>query len=648
MTNKFYSILLFSFGSQICFAQVDTSEILNSKIFDLLEGFAEDNEELNYYEMIEELIDNPIDINKTDVSELLQIPFLTLNDAKEILKTKNKLKEFKSFDDFSYIKNVHPDLLLLLKLFVKIIPKNKMISSKSIYFRTRILKDLQNRKGFADNKFNGNSLKTYSKLKLKLNNYSSGFVIEKDAGESSIIDHFTGNISYKGNDVLKQIIIGDFSLEFGQGLSIWSPYSISKSSEAVKINKKERFSIPYLSSDENNFLRGISVLTNLNIFEAGAFLSSNKIDASFDSLGNVKSILQTGYHRTSSEIDNYENINFINFGAYLNYNLNSSFSLGFLHYKSSFEKRLLLQSRPFINEKYYSYSAIKYNVYLKIISISGEIANYKNSFAFINNINFDLAKELRLAVSYRNYQKQYYSFFASGFGENSNTNDENGFYFGINSNSQMGKFNFYFDIFNFPNAKNLNGFTSYGNELLFTYEKKILKNLNVNFKFKNETKEALITNDLIEKIGERIKTNYRISLEYNISKRIFGRTRLEMVKFKELFNYEDGFLVYNDLKFNLFNNFIIASRFIFFQTDSYNSRIYEFENDLSGVFSNAVLFGEGLRIYVLVQYNGFENIKLSLKYSETYKPNETKLGSGYSEINGNVDNKLSFQFDFFL
>ncbi len=37
---------------------------------------------------------------------------------------------------------------------------------------------------------------------------------------------------------------------------------------------------------------------------------------------------------------------------------------------------------------------------------------------------------------------------------------------------------------------------------------------------------------------------------------------------------------------------------------------------------------------------------LSLKYSETYKPKEETISSGFNEISGNVDNRIALQIDF--
>jgi hypothetical protein len=94
--------------------------------------------------------------------------------------------------------------------------------------------------------------------------------------------------------------------------------------------------------------------------------------------------------------------------------------------------------------------------------------------------------------------------------------------------------------------------------------------------------------------------------------------------------------------------FYIDGRIIFFKTDSYNSAIYEFENDLTGTYSITGLNGQGIRWYCLMKYKLFETLKLSLKYSEIYKPAEKSLGSGYSEITGNFDNQISLQIDFNL
>ncbi|MCB0748881.1 MAG: hypothetical protein KDC90_15585, partial [Ignavibacteriae bacterium] len=175
---------------------------------------------------------------------------------------------------------------------------------------------------------------------------------------------------------------------------------------------------------------------------------------------------------------------------------------------------------------------------------------------------------------------------------------------------------------------------------------KLARNVKLNLKVKDEIKEIFVSENFRQIIGSTEKLNIRGTLDYNFSKSIFGKSRIEYVKFNEQNKLEEGYLLFQDVKFKFSDYFALTSRIIFFQTESYNSRIYEFENDLRGVLSNSPLFGEGLRFYLLFNFKPTNNFYIYLKYSETYKPNIKGSGSGYAEINGNLDNKISAQFDY--
>jgi hypothetical protein len=57
------------------------------------------------------------------------------------------------------------------------------------------------------------------------------------------------------------------------------------------------------------------------------------------------------------------------------------------------------------------------------------------------------------------------------------------------------------------------------------------------------------------------------------------------------------------------------------------------------------MYGEGIRYYFIIKYKMFKNLTLSMKYAETYKPNERFLSSGNNRIIGNLDNRINFQID---
>jgi hypothetical protein len=152
--------------------------------------------------------------------------------------------------------------------------------------------------------------------------------------------------------------------------------------------------------------------------------------------------------------------------------------------------------------------------------------------------------------------------------------------------------------------------------------------------------------------GLVVKTINKLSadLNYNFSKRIISKTKVEFVDVtpSDIGSQDRGFLIYQDLHFIIAKKLSMDSRIVIFQTDSYNSRIYEYENDLAGSISNPSLYGEGIRWYILLRYSKLCNFTLSMKYSELYEPFEKTLGSGYTEIFNNLNNMLSFQLDYNL
>ena len=86
-------------------------------------------------------------------------------------------------------------------------------------------------------------------------------------------------------------------------------------------------------------------------------------------------------------------------------------------------------------------------------------------------------------------------------------------------------------------------------------------------------------------------------------------------------------------------------RFATFDTESYDSRVYEFEGDVRGGYSFPALYGRGIRWYIVFGGKVMEHVEISFKYSETLKSGTAALGSGDSEILGPLDNRVTFQID---
>ena len=645
MLNIF--IMFFLFTNLL--AQVDSTEILNDKIFQYLEDATEDKDDSQLYELFDELMSNPIDLNSANIKDLAILPFIPLTSAKKIIRFIKKKKGIKTFNELKKIKNIDPNVLILLKPFVKTTYQKptgiQTGESTSMQIRSRLISDLQNKKGFIENKYQGNRIKSYQRLKANYDNIRIGGLIEKDAGEKSVVDFYSGFLQYKSHSFFNNFIVGDFALEFGQGLAVWSPYGFSKGSDATNsVSKRARDFIAYSSSDENNFFRGIASTLKFNSITLSSFYSQNKIDATLKGSNLISNLYFSGYHRTEKELLKKDNIAVTNYGASIKLDLSDNFDFSLLYFTSIFDKSFYFKNKFSLYGNNFSFISAAYNFYSDNISMSGEFSYNRTSVALINNIYLSLNKSLSFVTSVRSYPRNYFNIYSQGFGESNNTQNELGFYNGIKWKTVVGIFNVYYDIFKHPVSSFLSVQPSNGNDFLFFYKYKFQNGIQTDFKFKTETKEKDYSGSSRIITTNEIKSSYRFELNYKLTKNFYGKNRFEYVRFDFANIHENGFLTFQDLKF-WGNYFSIIARIIFFKTDSYNSRIYEFENNHHGLLTNLPMYGNGFRWYFILNFRPIPQLKISARYSETYKPDVKSLGSGLGEIKGNLLNRFSLQVD---
>ena len=68
-------------------------------------------------------------------------------------------------------------------------------------------------------------------------------------------------------------------------------------------------------------------------------------------------------------------------------------------------------------------------------------------------------------------------------------------------------------------------------------------------------------------------------------------------------------------------------KFALFETDSYDSRLYAFEQDLIGVYSIPPYSGRGMRWYGMVRVSAFRSMDLWLRYGAWIYQDRNSIGS---------------------
>ena len=662
---KYFSIILilisFFFYNKLIFSQTDSTTI-NSEdaVDDLLQESTEEIDNDQLYEVFDELSRNPINLNKADISDLQKIPFIDLATAKAIIAYRKKYGTFFSVNELYSIKGLNDELVKKIVPFVSTREQtvteeknaNTFLQNSQVYFRNRTINNLQTAKGFTNDKYLGSKPKVYNRLLVNYNNhYEIGLLTDKDAGEKSFDDFYSFHFAVKDYGILQSFVAGDYLMEFGQGLVLWSPYGFSKGAEAVyPLKKRDRDIKPYTSSTENNFFRGTAAAIKYNNFRLSAFYSNNKFDASIDSISNeIISMPVDGYHRTASEIKKKKTAHEIFYGSRLDFSINNLLKTGIIYYHSKFSNFIAPSSIYDLSGKEFNYTSFYYDIYISNINLFGEEAYDGNSIASINNLEFYISNNFTFVTSIRNYPKNFKNIHSFGFGEMSGkTQNEFGIYNGFRWRSPIGIINAYFDQFKFPYATFDLPLPGEGNEFLININSKPIKNIETTFRYKYENKDVSETISNSNQIVKRLKQSLRGELSFQAAKSLRLKERVEYVDYRinDIQVNENGFLIFQDVRFVPTSKLNIYARVILFQTDSFNSAVYEFENDLTGILTNLAMYEQGMRWYFILRYSPLNLFTISLKYAESYKPDKRFLSSGNSQINGGLDNRLSFQLDF--
>lgn len=652
---KNFSIIIIVFFNPILLAQDSLIYETGELIEEIIEESDEETDNAELYELVENLIENPLDINSASISELQVIPFLDFTSAKKIVEHRNKYGHFFSVNELYLIKDLDKKKVNEILPFFFVKKENEksstnknFFSNTALLFRSRLVNDLQEREGFKNGNYAGNSYKIYNRFKIKYSKkIEAGFLAEKDPGEKNFNEFSSFHLSIKDISFLKKFVAGDYVLEFGQGLALWSPYGFSKSSDAIlSIKKRGRGIKGYTSTNENQFFRGAAGSILLNDFLISAFYSGNKFDAGIETFTDeIVSVPVDGYHRTENELLRKKTGSETIFGADIEY-LSDNFSAGILYHKSSFNKSFQPSGRYDISGKYFNYYSFYFDLVTTPLNFFGEVSYNGNSAALLIGAHFSVTKNFSFITLFRNYPENYINLHGYGFGERSGaTQNETGFYSGFRFKTGFGTLNFYFDQFKFPFSSFNSILPSKGNEILLSYNHIPWKRFEIKLRYKNETKEVETIKSDSKIISDRFRQNFKNEFIYNVTRSFRLKFRFDYNTFKIDNAFEDGYLVFQDFRLIPVKKLNVFARIIFFKTDSFNSAVYEYENDLTGIFSGFALFGEGLRWYCSLGYKVTDYFNISFKYAETYKPLEKSLGTGNSRINGNLDNRLGFQLD---
>jgi hypothetical protein len=486
--------------------------------------------------------------------------------------------------------------------------------------------------------------------------FQAAVTAENDAGEPLFtngqrtgFDFLSGHLAAGTSRLVKCFVIGDYKLQFGQGLVAWHGFSAGKSTAAIASEKAGRGVLPYSSTDENLFLRGVALATRpARGMTATIFYSNKKSDARIvegDGPGEEDaanaSLTLDGYHRNDAERRRKHAVREVTAGIAMNYN-HPLFRVGahLLYY--DFTPGLRVGTLPYqrYNDtgRHRRLLGIDYKSGFGDLYLFGETAASDNrAVATLNGLRYSGIPSLAIAVIYRRYDKRYVSRHAGGFGEYSGTSNEEGVYTGIEvAVSRDLKVNLYHDRFRYFSPRYRATAPASGHETLgeALYQRARGEWL---LRVKHERKPEDAREDGVVHTIARVRQDFR--LQYTrpwLAPLLETRTRLDHVRYLKGGARERGFLACQDIALTLARPVLRARlRLSYFDTGSYNTRVYVHEHDVLHAYSFPAYSGRGYRSYLNLNWKPARSLTLYAKGGVTYYPDRASISSSLTRVDGN-------------
>lgn len=623
-------------------------------------------------EDLENLAEHPININATNASELSRL--YVLNEI-QIDKLLNYIKTYGpaySIFELQSINGFTRDILTKIQSFIyfgeiqtEVRPLKEELKYGKHQLLLRGLGYLQESNGYKPKEdgtiaFEGNRFKYYTRYNFKVRDkLSFGITAEKDQGEAFFkgsnkhgFDYYSIHLSFKVNNTIEHITVGDFIIRAGQGLVIWQGYTSGKSEDVLGISKTGQGIRGYTSVDENLYFKGAASTLKMGNGKLSLFYSQKKMDGNIietDSTETFFTSLQTsGYHRTQNEIDDEKSVKSTNIGGMFAWTFkNLKIGTSFVHqqFDKPYHRSYALYnqfrfrgSENFTGGIDYLFSKGKYQLF-------GEAALSKSKGkAVVQGLVVHINDQLSFSALFRHFDKDYHALWANTFAEGSNISNESGLYFGtkflpakyitISAYSDIHQSN-WVDFSTAGPAKSWDVFV----QADFYFSEKY----SFYIRFKNEEKEQKFKeNKRYINLPERVQ-KARLHFQYKATPTLLLKTRIEHVYYSAK-NNENGFLIFQDLQYSPTNFPLnLTVRLAYFNTESYNSRIYAYENDILYTFSIPAYFGEGFRTYLNLKYKITNKLEAWFKLANTHWTDREIISSGYAKIQGSNKTELKIQ-----
>lgn len=687
-------------GVQTAWAQDenDTRKALMIEVLveTIAEQAGENDENIDYNTLVDDLLiysERPLNLNAATRDDLERLVILDDIAINSLLKHREENGKLLSILELQGIKGFSLNVIRTIMPFVTVSEQGAARFSLRDMWKegrhelvVRYERTIEEKKGYSEiedsvlaespnSRYLGSPDKVWARYRFQSSNRVSwGVTMEKDAGEEFFtgtqkqgFDFYSAHLFVRNIGVLKALALGDYQAQFGQGLTFFSGLGFGKSANGVGVKRNAQGLRPYTSVDENRFLRGGAATFGIGKrVDVTGFISYKSVDASVFSTENdtlteaeeaFSSIFSSGFHRTPGELAKKHAVDELIYGGNVNYRykrLQVGVTGVSYHFSKPFTRSPDIYNANEFSGTQNSNFGLDYSYIYRNFNFYGEFSMSQNlGLATTHGVLMTLDPKVTMAAMVRHLEADYQAVYANAVTENSRMNNETGYYLGVSLNPFKGWYvTGFFDLFRFPWLRYQANSPSYGYEGIAQLSYRPDRNLEIYFRFRQKNRQINVSaEDNLEPlrfIEDEIRTSYRLHLGYRLSKAWSLRSRVEYSRYRRgEGEVEQGFMVYQDIIFKPMSFPVsFSTRLAYFDTETYNARIYAFENDVLYAYSFPAYYYKGMKAYINVRYDITRNISLWFRISNLFYSDRPTIGSGLEEIDGKhrTDVKVQLRF----
>lgn len=628
------------------------------------------------FDALTQLYANPLDLNSATRDELSATYLLTERQLSSLATYRADFGDLLSPYELQAVPDFDGPTIRRLLPFVTVLTNTGLFGALPTptdnYLIVRYERTIEPQKGFSEavadkrgnlpTRYLGNAGQWYARYRYsRPRAFSVGLTMEKDPGEVMGwqpkkrrygADYVSVHAQVQNRGRWRNILLGDYQMQIGQGLVLSAGFVLGKSAETVQTVRRPTLGArPYTSLTEYGYFRGATATyalhPNIDVTLLASRLRRDANTVADSTNGTVATSLQTsGLHRTPSEIADQGSVRETDLGAHILYHTRQQLQIGLTVLQTTFDAYYRKRDLPYNRYEFTGtqnlvvglhggYVWRNWNLFGEMARSSGSQSNSGGIGAVAGALG-SLTKKVDVAVLVRHYDRNFHSFYANAFSEGSRNSNETGAYLGLKytvyRQVTLGGF---VDAYRFRWWKYLVDAPSAGFDYLLQVRYTPNRQTAFYAVYHEEHKEKNLPGSKTtpkEVVGTTRRT-VALNADYSPLRGLALRSRVQWGRFAyQGRSASRGFALVQDATLD-FRRLSLSGRVALFGTDDYDSRQYVYERDVLYAFSFPAYFNRGVRHYLLAQYNLSRHLDLWVRWARTDYTNVDTVGSDLDQIN---------------